>query len=212
MLRRYGYWLKGEQNGTLRPCAPADESLDTYVYDSSDPSPSVPGVMERPTGPVDQRPIERRPDVLVYTTPPLEHDTEVTGPVVARLWAATSAVDTDWVVRLLDVYPDGYAFPLTERMIRARYREPQTTQKLLEPNRVYEHTIELRPVGNLFKAGHRIRVVIAGATFSQFDADMNTGGVFGTESGGVAATQCVFHDASRPSHVVLPMVPRPSRF
>jgi putative CocE/NonD family hydrolase len=195
-------------DGTLSTRPPSDEPIDVYLYDPSDPTPSVPGVMERPTGPVDQRPIEQRQDVLVYTSPPLERDTEITGPVVAHLWAATSAVDTDWVVKLVDVHPDGYAFPLSPGMIRARYRESQSRQKLLEPDRVYEYTIEMRPVGNLFKAGHRIRVEIASAIFPEFDANFNTGGVFGTESKGIVATQRVFHDAERPSHVVLPIVPR----
>jgi len=127
---------------------------------------------------------------------------------VAHVWAATSAVDTDWVVKLGDVHPDGYVFPLSQGMIRARYRESQSRQKLLEPNEVYAYTIEMRPVGNLFKAGHRIRVEVASATFPEFDANFNTGGVFGTESEGIVATQRVFHDAERPSHLVLPIIPR----
>ena len=142
----------------------------------------------------------------MFSTPPLERDTDLIGPVSARLWAASTAPDTDWVVKLVDVAPDGYAFPLSIGMIRARYRESQSCQKLLEPGRVYEYTIEMRPVGNRFKAGHRIRVEVASASFAEFDRNMNTGNAFGADSVGRPATQLIFHDASRPSHVVLPVV------
>ncbi len=195
-------------DGTLSPQPPDDEPADTYRYDPTDPTPSVPGVMERPSGPVDQRPIERRQDVLVYSTPPLEADVEVTGPVRVRLWAASSGRDTDWIVKLVDVHPDGYTFPLSLGMIRARYRESQARPTLLEAGRAYEYAIEMRPVGNLFRAGHRIRVEIASAAFPEFDRNLNTGGAFGAESVGVVATQHVFHDAARPTQVVLPIIPR----
>ena len=193
-------------DGTLSCQEPGQEPADTYLYDPADPTPSVSGRDVRFAGPFDQRPIEQRSDVLVFTTPPLERDTDISGPVSARLWAASSAPDTDWVVKMVDVGPNGYAFPLSIGMIRARYRESQASQKLMEPGRVYEYGIEMRPVGNRFKAGHRIRVEVASASFAEFDCNMNTGNAFGTDAIGVRATQLVFHDASRPSHLVLPVV------
>jgi putative CocE/NonD family hydrolase len=195
-------------DGLLSPTPPTDEPVDSYRFDPIDPTPSVPGRVARPWGPVDQRPIERRPDVLCYTSPPLARDTEVTGPIVARLWAASSAPDTDWLIKLVDVYPDGYAFRLSEGMIRARYRESQERPTLLEPGRIYQYTIELAPVGNLFRAGHRIRVEVASASFPQYDRNMNTGQAFGADTVGVSAVQLVYHDADHPSHVELPLVPR----
>jgi putative CocE/NonD family hydrolase len=208
------YYLRGggrantlDGDGALSRQPPAkDESADSYTYDPADPTPSVAGRDLRFAGPFDQRPIERRPDVLVFSTPPLERDTVLIGSVYARLWAASSAPDTDWVVKLVDVAPDGYAFPLSIGMLRARYRESQTMQKLLEPGRVYEYDIELRPVGNCFMAGHRIRLEVASASFAEFDRNMNTGNAFGCDQVGQPATQLIFHDASRPSHIVLPVV------
>ena len=186
---------------------PADEPADTYVYDPADPTPAVPGRLARPFGSVDQGPIEDRPDVLVYSTPPLERDVDVIGPVEARLWAATSGRDTDWFVKLVDVAPDGRVDRLVEGMIRARYRESAASPTLLEPDRAYEYRIEVGPVGARFHAGHRIRVEVASASFPQFDRNMNTGAPFGVETSGVPATQRILHDAEHPSHVVLPIVP-----
>jgi uncharacterized protein len=193
-------------DGVLDPTAPGDQPHDTYVYDPEDPTPSVPGATYRPVGTVDQGPIEDRRDVLCFTTPPLERDLDVIGPVIARLWAATTAPDTDWMVKLVDVHPDGYVFRLCEGMIRARYRESQAQARLLEPDRIYEYEIDLGPVGVRFLAGHRIRVEIASASFAQFDPNMNTGHVFGEDVRGVPAIQRIFHDAEHPSHVVLPIV------
>jgi putative CocE/NonD family hydrolase len=195
-------------DGRLSDEAPAtDESPDRYLYDPADPTPAVPGRLARPWGSVDQGPIEDRGDVLVYSTPPLEHDLDAIGPVEARLFAASSAPDTDWVVKLVDVGPDGRVDRLCEGMIRARYRESQATPTLLEPDRVYEYRIDLGPLGNRFRAGHRIRVEVASASFPQFDRNMNTGGSFGAESTGRPATQRILHDASHPSHIRLPTVP-----
>jgi putative CocE/NonD family hydrolase len=195
-------------DGVLSEEPPAtDEPADTYIYDPADPTPAVPGRPARPFGSVDQGPIEDRQDVLVYSTPPLERDVDVIGPVEARLWAASSGRDTDWFVKLVDVAPDGRVDRLVEGMIRARYRDSASDPTPLEPDRVYEYRIDVGPVGARFRAGHRIRVEIASASFPQFDRNMNTGAPFGVETSGVAATQRVLHDAEHPSHVVLPIVP-----
>jgi uncharacterized protein len=209
------YYLRSEGrantragDGALSTDAPGAEPADSYVYDPADPTPSVAGRVSRPDGPSDQGPIEDREDVLVFSTPPLEHDVEVTGPIVAQLWASSSARDADWVVKVCDVYPDGYAFRLSDGMIRARYRRSQAQPLPLEPGRVENYVIELLPTSNLFRRGHRIRVEVASANFPAFDRNLNTGNALGTDEAGVPAVQLLYHDAERPSHVVLPIIPR----
>jgi putative CocE/NonD family hydrolase len=128
--------------------------------------------------------------------------------VVARLWASSGASDTDWAVKLCDVYPDGYVLRLCDGMIRARYRHSQSRPVPLEPGRVEEYHIELLPISNLFRRGHRIRVEVASASFPAFDRNTNTGNPLGAAHAGVPAVQRIHHDAERSSHVVLPIVPR----
>jgi putative CocE/NonD family hydrolase len=193
--------------GRLTREAPgADEPPDRYVHDPADPVPSTPGRAARPRGPLDQRPIEERDDVLVYTSEPLEADLTAIGPVRARLWAATSAVDTDWTVKLVDVRPDGYARRVCDGYLRARYRESQSSPSLLEPGRVYEYELRLLPTAYVFRAGHRIRVEVASSSFPGCDPNLGTGGPFTEDAAGVRADQTVHHDAARPSHVVLAVV------
>jgi uncharacterized protein len=213
--RYTSYYLRSEGrantragDGALSTAAPGAEPADSYVYDPADPTPSVAGRVSRPDGPSDQGPIEDREDVLVFSTPPLEHDVEVTGPIVAHLWASSSARDADWVVKVCDVYPDGYVFRLSDGMIRARYRRSQAQPLPLEPGRVENYVIELLPTSNLFRRGHRIRVEVASANFPAFDRNLNTGNALGTDEAGVPAVQLLYHDAERPSHVVLPIIPR----
>ncbi len=135
----------------------------------------------------------------------------MTGPVSVTLWAATSAVDTDWVVRLVDVYPDGRAMNVTEGILRARFRDSLQSPSLLERDRVYEYRINLRATSNVFLPGHRIRVDVASSSFPHWDRNPNTGAPIATVplSQVETATQTVFHDAARPSHILLPVVPRP---
>jgi putative CocE/NonD family hydrolase len=183
-----------------------DEPPDLYVYDPADPTPSVPGRMGRPFGSVDQGPIEDRADVLCYTSVPLARDMDVVGPVTARIWAVTDAPDTDWLVKLTDVAPDGSVMRLAEGMVRARYRDSQARPSLLEPGRPYPFDIDVGPVGDRFRTGHRIRVEVASASFPQFDRNLNTGGPFGHEAAGRTAHQRILHDAAHPSAIVLPIV------
>ena len=161
-------------------------------------------------GSYDQRPIERYKDILCYTSERLASPLEVTGPIRIVLWAATTAVDTDWVAKLIDVYPDGQAMNLTEGIIRASYRESLERPTLLERERIYEYSINLRATSNVFLPGHRIRVDISSASFPHWDRNPNTGAPFGTAtlSQLQTATQTIFHDAGRPSYIVLPIVPR----
>ncbi len=161
-----------------------------------------------PWGPVDQRAVERRDDVLVYTTPPLEEDLRVTGPVVAKLWVASSARDTDFTVKLVDVYPNGFAMNLTDGIQRARYRNSFEEPELLEPGRLYALTIDMWSTSNLFKKGHRIRVEISSSNFPRFSRNTNTGRQPETDTNWQTAEQTIFHDAQRPAHLLLPILPR----
>jgi putative CocE/NonD family hydrolase len=138
----------------------------------------------------------------------LEHDLEVTGPLSVTLYAATSAVDADFTAKLVDVAPDGYARNLTDGIIRGRYRESKTRAQLLTPGEVYAYTIDLWATSNVFKAGHRIRLEIASSNFPRFDRNPQTGQGAAEASRLEPALQRVFHDAMRPSHIVLPIIPR----
>jgi len=192
---------------------PEDEAGDQYAYDPRHPVPTLGGSLllhaAFRSGPRDQRPIEGRADVLVYSTAPLSADVEVTGPISVTLWAASSAPDTDFVARLVDVYPDGRAINLADGIIRARARGglgmPET---LIEPGRAYEYHIDLWATSNLFRAGHCIRLDITSSSFPRWDRNHNTGAALGTDVELVTASQTILHDATHPSHVVLPIVPR----
>ncbi len=202
--------LRGD--GSLGTQPPGDEPPDEYDYDPAFPVPSnggnnccSPEIV--PWGGYDQRQVEQREDVLVYTSRPLDEDLEVTGPVTARIYASSSAPDTDFTAKLLDVHPDGYSLNLCDGIIRGRYRDSFERQVPLEPDTVYEFTIDLFPTSNVFKAGHRIRLEVSSSNFPRFDRNLNTGGRFGYESDMRVAHQKIYHDAERPSHVLLPVIP-----
>jgi len=156
----------------------------------------------------DQRPVEERPDVLVYTSEPLERPLEVTGPVTVALWASSSAIDTDFTAKLIDVHPDGYARNLLDAIIRARYRESSSAPKLMEAGKPYLFTIDLWATSNVFLPGHRIRLEISSSNFPRFDRNLNTGEAFGEGTKGITARQNVFHQADMASYVLLPVIPR----
>jgi putative CocE/NonD family hydrolase len=203
-----------EGNGGLGTAAPVNEPPDTFVYDPGHPVPTLGGstccgedVTPITMGPRDQRPAEERSDVLVYTTPPLEEDMEVTGPVSVVLYAASDARDTDFTAKLVDVFPDGYAMNVAQGIIRARYRDSWERPALLEPGHVYKYAIDLWSTSNCFLRGHRIRVEISSSNFPQFDRNPNTGNPFGLDAELRTATQTVYHDADHPSHILLPVVP-----
>jgi putative CocE/NonD family hydrolase len=185
---------------------------DTYVYDPNDPVPTTGGTSccaaLTPVGPMDQRSVEKRKDVLVFTTDPLAEAVEVTGPVTLTLYAATSAKDTDWTAKLVDVAPDGHARNVQEGILRARYRETRGRQPgtLLEPGKVYEYTIDLWSASNAFLPGHRIRLEVSSSNFPHFDRNLNTGEDPASGSRIETATQTVHHSAQYPSHLVLPVV------
>ncbi|MGD8716884.1 MAG: CocE/NonD family hydrolase [Desulfobacterales bacterium] len=197
-------------DGALTFVPPDNEPPDTYAYDPADPVPTVGGRTLMPgvatDGFRDQRCVEERPDVLVYTSPMLMKDTEVTGPVALKLWAASSCRDTDFTAKLIDVYPDGYAAIVADGILRARYRESLAQPKLLEPGQIYELVIDLWATSLVFKSGHRIRVEVSSSNFPRFDRNLNTGEDNAGEAQMQTAIQTIYHDATHPSHIVLPIV------
>jgi putative CocE/NonD family hydrolase len=194
------------QEGGLSPAAPTGaEQPDSYLYDPEDPVPTLGGnTLNIPNGAYDQRPVEGR--CLTYTGEPLAEDLTVIGPVTCVLHAMSSAPDTDWVVRLTDVAPDGCSRYLCDGILRARYRESAAQPSLLTPHQVYSFTVDLWATANTFRAGHRVRVAVTSSCFPRFDRNLNTGGPFGQEGAGQAAVNTIFHDSVRPSHIVLPVV------
>ncbi len=195
-------------DGSLSDAEPAAEPADHFT---SDPERPVPFITE-PTfaqigGPDDYRPVERRDDVLVYTTEPLAHDTEVTGPVRARVFAASSAKDTDFTAKLLDVWPDGYAQRLCDGMVRARFREGMDKPSLIEPGKVYAYDIDCWTTSQVFKKGHSIRLEIASTAFPKYDRNPNSGESLGKSAELKRADQTIYHDKDHPSHLLLPVVP-----
>ncbi len=200
-------------DGELSAQPPGEEPPDVYLYNPADPTPTRGGALccnpyFAANGAFDQQDIEARPDVLVYTTPPLEQDLEVTGPVTVSLWAATSATDTDFTAKLVDVCEDGCARNLTDGIIRARYRESTTQASMVEQGRAYLYTIDLWATSNVFQQGHRIRVEISSSNFPRFDRNTNTGNAIAGDANFKPALQTVLHDAQHPSHITLPVVPR----
>ncbi len=200
-------------DGVLSPIPPEEESEDHFTYDPTNPVPTRGGnhilPMYYPRGPISQLDVEERRDVLVYTSDVLSKDIEVTGPVVVKLYAASSATDTDFTAKLVDVYPDGRAYNIVDGIIRARYRNgPEVPPTLIPPNTAVEYTIDLWSTSNVFKQGHRIRVEVSSSNFPRFDRNPNTGELPHKGTSMRCALQTVFHDAQRPSHIVLPTIPR----
>jgi len=199
-------------NGTLGINAPAEEKADQYVYDPADAVPTIGGPLccqPLPTGvgPQDQRPAEERPDVLVYTTPAFTKDTEVTGPVLLDLYASSSAVDTDFTGKLVDVWPNGFAQDLTEGILRLRYRNSQEKPELANPGETYHITADLWATSNVFLAGHKLRLEVSSSNFPRFDRNLNTGEEQASATRMVKATNVIYHDKAHPSALILPMVP-----
>ena len=208
--RNTKYYLR---NGALSTDAPGAEEPAAYEYDPANPVPTIGGRLccgnnQLPPGPADQRPNEGRPDVLVFSTPPLTKDVEATGWVKATLYASSSAVDTDFTALLADVEPSGYARFLTDGVARARYRNSTTRAEPIEPGKIYEYAIDLWATSNLFKAGHRIRLYVSSSNFPRFNRNLNTGEPAAGSTSLVKASQRIYHDAQHPSALVLPVIPR----
>lgn len=221
-----------QPDGGLSMQSPEEpEAASLYAYDPSDPVPTIgggisaadpimqPGGFDQRGGPRffgcrDRLPLNARRDVLTFQTEPLEKDVEVTGPITVKLYASSSATDTDFTAKLIDVYPPSEDFPegrainLTDSIIRARYRNGWERPELLEPGKIYEFGFELYPTSNIFRSGHQIRVDISSSNFPRFDVNPNTGGPLGRDRRMQIAEQSIYHDAERPSHIVLPLIER----
>ena len=223
------YLHAGGELSTTLPST--DGSTSRFSFDPRDPVPTIGGGISAAdpimgAGAFDQRgnsrffgckdtlPLNARSDVLTFQTPPLENDVEVTGPITVKLHASSSARDTDFTAKLIDVcplsddFPDGLAINLTDSIIRARYQNGWDTPELLEPGKVYEFVFELYPTSNIFKKGHRIRLDISSSNWPRFDVNPNTGGDLGVERRLEIAEQTIHHEPEHPSHVVLPIIER----
>ena len=160
------------------------------------------------TGPQDRRSVERRDDVLVYSTPLLTKDLEVTGQIELTLYAASSAPDTDFTATLVDVHPGAKAINICEGIVRARFRNSYEEPTLIEPETICAYKIILWETSNLFKVGHQIRVEVSSSNFPRFDRNQNTGSIPGLDAEMELAHQTIYHNAQYPSHITLPVIPR----
>ncbi len=199
-------------NGGLGPRPPRKAPPDRYDYDPRNPVPTRGGAVccnpkVFPWGPMDQRGVEGRADVLVYTSPPLKRDLEVTGYIRVVLYASTTARDTDFTAKLVDVFPDGRARNLTDGILRLRYRDSLEKPALAAPGEVYRLTLDAGATSNVFLKGHRIRLEISSSNFPRFDRNPNTGRAIADETELRKATQTVYHDREHPSHILLPVIP-----
>ena len=199
-------------SGSLSTVAPAEEKPDQYVYDPGDAVPTIGGplccdVLPTGIGPEDQRLAEARGDVLVFTTPALAKDTEVTGPVSLDLYVSSSAVDTDFTGMLVDVWPNGFAQNLTSGILRLRYRNSQEKPELANPGETYHIAVDLWATSNVFLAGHKLRLEISSSNFPRFDRNLNTGEDQARGTRMVKATNVIYHDKLRPSALVVPILP-----
>jgi uncharacterized protein len=220
MYTKYYFHSDGKANsllgdGTLDVSPPVEERPDLFNYDPENPVLTLGGANccgqdIFPAGPMDQVPVERRDDVLIYTTAPLEKDMLVTGSVKVVLWFATSAQDTDFTAKIVDVYPNGFALNLTDGILRARYRNSFEKPEFLSPGTLYKITIDAGNTSNLFKKGHRIRIEVSSSNFPRFSRNTNTNGEPELEIKSVVARQTVRHDGDHPSHLLLPVLPQDS--
>jgi putative CocE/NonD family hydrolase len=211
----YLHASKGAQSvsgdGLLSTASPQKERADTYDYDPASPVRTIGGRLccgGLPPGPFDQSPNESRSDVLVYSTPPLDRDVEVTGFITVDLYAATSAADTDFTAMIVDVDAKGYARYLGDGVIRARFRNSREKPEPIEPGKIYKYAIDLWATSNVFKAGHRIRVYVSSSNFPRFNRNLNTGEKTFGGTRMVKARQTIYHDIEHPSAIVLPVIPR----
>jgi putative CocE/NonD family hydrolase len=199
-------------DGVLSAEAPATENADEFAYDPQNPVPTIGGRLccgqALPPGPADQRPNESRSDVLVFSTPRLTEDTEVTGFISLELYASTSAVDTDFTAVLVDVDESGYARLLTDGIVRARYRESTKNASAIVPGKIYKYTIDLWATANVFKARHRIRLYVSSSNFPRFNRNLNTGEDIMASMRFVRAHQKIYHDREHSSALILPLIPR----
>jgi uncharacterized protein len=234
---QYTNYYFGPQDSMSSTAPAAASSSSSYYYDPNDPVPSIggtsffkirsvnPQVYYVPYGPQDQReskecgncktslPLAVRQDVQVFQTAPLEQDTEVTGPLSVKLWISSSAVDTDFTAKLIDVYPpnedypEGYAMNLADGIQRTHYRNGYEKPEMMKPGEIYPVTIQMFGTANVFKKGHRIRVDISSSDYPDYDPNPNTGDLYKSGNNGIVAKNTIYHDKEHPSHIILPIIP-----
>jgi putative CocE/NonD family hydrolase len=196
-------------DGTLSTAAPVAEPGDLYT---SNPARAVPFITEPSFAQIgstdDYRSVERRDDVLVFTSEPLADDTTVCGPIKAQLYASSSAKDSDFMALLIDVWPDGFAQRLIDGMVRARFRDGMENATLIEPGKIYAYKVDLWNTCQTFLKSHRIRLQVASTAFPKYDRNPQTGEALGKTTRLQSAEQKIYHDREHPSHVVLPIVPK----
>jgi ankyrin repeat protein len=197
-----------EGDGRLLDEKGASPDTDTYTYDPSDP---VPNPSDYQLIPFDQRRLAQRKDILVYQTQPLTERFEVVGDAVVELYAASTAPDTDWFVRLIDVYPDGLALNVAQGIIRARYREGLDKSELIKPGETVKYTIRMTPTSNAFLPGHRIRLDITSSCFPYFDCNHNTAAGGNVDASLVTAQQTIHHGGEEATRIILPWIPNPKK-
>jgi putative CocE/NonD family hydrolase len=202
------YYL--HRSGSLNMVEPAEESSSrSYNFDPNNPVPTLGGQnLVAPAGPFDQSKIENRPDVLLFTSGALKKPLEVTGRVKVKLWASSSAPDTDFTAKLTDVYPDGRSMLICDGIIRARYRNSFEDPVLMQPGKVYKFEIDLWSTSMIFNKGHRIRLAISSSNSPRFDVNPNTGEQIFTETEKVTAKNTIYFDAEHPSAIMFPVVGR----
>jgi putative CocE/NonD family hydrolase len=217
-------------NGVLSKDKPASSTPTDFVYDPANPVPTIGGNISSGDGLMlqgawDQRggphiwnwpktlPLSVRNDIVVFQTEPLAQDLEVTGPLEVKLWVSSSAPDTDFTAKLIDVYPPSPDFPagfdmnIADGIARARFRDSLKEERLMAPGEIYPITIKLYPTANVFKKGHLIRVDISSSNFPRFDLNPNTGEPLNNHRRSVPATNTIHHSPEHPSHIVLPVIP-----
>lgn len=206
--------LAGDGRLVRGAAAERGADADYFVYDPSNPVPSLGGPLcctgtpEPVAGAMDQRPVEIRHDVLIYTSPELARALDVTGDVRVVLHVSSDVVDTDFTAKLVDVYPDGRAFNVLEGILRARYRQGQDREVWMKPGEIYELTIPLGPTSNVFLEGHRIRLEISSSNFPRFERNLNLGGVNVEQVTWAVAKNGVYHTEAYPSRLILPVLER----
>lgn len=198
-----------KERGVLHFRKPDVTGKDTYEYDPADPVPTLGGnnLVGPAAGPYDQREVSKRKDVLTFTSEPLKEKLEATGPVKVVLYASSTATDTDFTAKLMDVRPDGKAYNLCDGIIRARFRDSFTEPTLIQPGEVIRYEIDLWVTSNAFLPGHRVRVDISSSNFPRFDRNPNSGKTFGTDTELLKATQTIYHGGEWASHLLLPVIP-----
>jgi uncharacterized protein len=210
-LHSAGHANSSSGDGTLSTSESGAETADHFDYDPANPAPTAGGPLccdseHLAPGAFDQRPVEGRQDVLVYTTPAFEQDYDVTGPVTLDLYASSTAVDTDFTAKLVDVSPDGFARNLTEGIVRARYRSSQEHAEPLVAGKIYRFHIDLWATSNVFLAGHKLRVEVSSSNFPRFDRNLNTGLDAGQSASYIKAANTIYHDHAHPSTLTVDVV------